>query len=144
MKKVIAAQILVYSLALFICACNPLGPEPINFGKDQCHYCKMTIANPNFGAELITDKGRILKYDAAECMVNHIKEESPEHQSLYVIAYDEPKELYLVDSLYFIISPDFRSPMGANLAAFSTRHVVEPKYQQQLIRWEQLVNKLNK
>ena len=144
MKKVVNTQILICFLTLFICACNPSGPEPINFGKDQCHYCKMTIANPNYGAELITDKGRILKYDATECMVNHIKEESASYQDLFVIAYNEPKQLYKVDSLYFIISLDFRSPMGANLAAFSKKSEIQPKYESLILNWEQLVNKLSK
>lgn len=144
MKNIIKTQIFVCFLALIIYACNPSGPEPINFGKDQCHYCKMTIANPNYGAELITDKGRIFKYDATECMVNHIKEESPAYQELFTIAYDDPKQLYKVDSLYFLISSDFRSPMGANLAAFSKKNEIESKYKDQLLNWEQLVNTLSK
>lgn len=144
MKKVVNTQIIVCFLTLFICSCTSSESEPINFGKDQCHYCKMTIADPNYGAELITDKGRILKYDATECMVNHIKEESPAYQDLYTIAYDDPKQLYNVDSLSFIISPDFRSPMGANLAAFSKTKKIEPKYNEQLISWEQVVKNLKK
>jgi len=144
MKKVSEAKILVCFLTLLICACNTSGPEPINFGKDQCHYCKMTIADPNYGAELITDKGRIFKYDATECMINHIKDESPAYQDIFAIAYNDPKQLYKVDSLYFIISPDFRSPMGANLAAFSKKKEIESKYEGQLLNWEQLVNHLSK
>jgi copper chaperone NosL len=62
-------------IAFFILlGCQPTGPDPIAFGKDQCHYCRMTIAEPNYGAELITEKGRVYKYDAAECMVNQLKE----------------------------------------------------------------------
>src|SRR5690606_25168821 len=100
--------------------------------------------NPNFGAELITDKGRILKYDATECMVSHIKEESPAYQDLFTIAYDDPKQLYKVDSVYFIISPDFRSPMGANLAAFRKKNGIKSKYEGKLLNWEQLTNNLSK
>lgn len=142
--KIFEARLFVYFFVLLLYACKPSGPEPINFGKDQCHYCKMTIANPNYGAELITDKGRILKYDATECMVNHIQEESPAYQNLFTIAYDDPKQLYHVDSLFFIISPDFRSPMGANLAAFSKKIEIQSKYEGQLLNWEQLVNNLSK
>jgi len=142
MKKIIGTKIFVCFLTLLMYACNPSGPEPIIFGKDQCHYCKMTIANPNYGAELITDKGRILKYDATECMVNHMKEESPAYMDLFAIAFDNPKQLYKVDSLSFVISPDFRSPMGANLAAFSKMDEIETKYQEQLISWEQVVKNL--
>ncbi|MFC2188028.1 hypothetical protein ACFCT7_11980 [Fulvivirgaceae bacterium LMO-SS25] len=113
---------------------------PILFGKDQCEFCKMTISNPKFGAELITDKGRILKYDALECMVNHLKEEAPPYQKLFAIPYDLPKELKPVDELYFLISIDFRSPMGANLAAFSKKTFLEEKYHSQLMNWNDLLH----
>lgn len=112
---------------------------PIAYGKDQCDFCRMTIANPQFGAELITDKGRVLKYDAVECMVNHINGEAPAHQKLYAVPYDHPGELSAVDSLYFLVSPDFRSPMGANLAAFSDKGNLNKKYHTQLINWQTLL-----
>lgn len=138
MKK-LKTRLAELSVILLFFSCQPSGPEPVNFGKDQCHFCKMTISDPKFGAELITDKGRIYKYDAAECMIDHIQEESPSHHQLYAIAYDQPKKLYAVDSLHFIISPDFKSPMGENLAAFSKKNAPDKKYREQLIRWEQLL-----
>ncbi|MFZ6051210.1 nitrous oxide reductase accessory protein NosL [Halocola ammonii] len=123
---------------LFLIGCSPSGPEPIQFGKDQCHYCKMTISNPKYGAELITKKGRVYKYDAAECVVNQISEGDIEYSAIYAIAYNKPKELNPVDSLHFIISKDFRSPMGANLAAFSEKDNIADEYQGQLLTWEEV------
>lgn len=117
-------------------------PVPILFGKDQCSYCKMTISNPKFGAELITDKGRILKYDAAECMINHLDENAPQYHKLYAVPYNAPKELQQVDSLQFLISPDFRSPMGANLAAFSDTTNLNVVHRDQLIDWQTLLKLL--
>lgn len=92
-------------------------PEPIAFGKDMCAYCKMIISDARFGAELITAKGRIHKYDAVECMIAHIDEQAIEYQALMAIAYNDPQKLYPVDSLSFIQSADYRGPMG-NTAAF--------------------------
>lgn len=115
---------------------------PISFGKDQCNFCKMTISNPKFGAELITDKGRILKYDAAECLVNHLSDGAPKYQKLYAVPYDEPKALRAVENLHFLISPDFRSPMGANLAAFSDKKNLDKHYHSQLIDWQTLLTSL--
>ncbi len=134
----------LFSVFLFgSTACNTKREaEPIAFGKDQCAYCKMTISNPKFGAELITDKGRILKYDATECMVNHLNEDAPNYQGLYAVPYDKPKELSAVEDLYFLISPDFRSPMGANLAAFSDKKNIDQQYHTQLIDWQTLLKSL--
>jgi len=131
-------------LALLLYSCQST-PEPIEYGTDQCDFCRMTISNPKFGAELVTDKGRVLKYDAAECMAQQLgdPETAPAYENLYAVAFDDPRHLYPVDSLYFIISPDFRSPMGANLAAFSEPTALEEKYQQQLLTWDEVVQNLN-
>lgn len=114
-------------------------PRPINFGRDQCEYCKMTISNPKFGAELITVKGRVMKYDATECMVNQINEENLQYQRLYVVPYDKPKELQIINHLRFLISPDFRSPMGANLSAFSDTTMLKDTYYPDLMTWQELL-----
>jgi copper chaperone NosL len=102
----------------------------------------MSIANPQFGSELITDKGRVLKYDAAECMANQLGEESMAYQKLYAVPFDSPKTLKSVDSLTFVIDPQFRSPMGANLAAFSAAENVPQGVE--TLSWEELVKKLSK
>ncbi|MCB0482573.1 MAG: hypothetical protein KDC83_14185 [Flavobacteriales bacterium] len=118
--------------------------EPIDFGVDQCSYCKMTISNPNFGAELITDKGRVLKYDATECMVNHLHEGEVKYQTLYAVPFNEPKQLKEVSELLFLITPEIRSPMGANLSAYSDMNQLDKKYHKHLMSWEELLARFNK
>lgn len=142
MKRLL--KVCLIAILLFcITACNTKQEaDPIAFGKDQCAFCKMTISNPTYGAELITVKGRVLKYDAAECLVNHLNEGAPMHQKLYVVPYDQPRQLRAVEHLHFLISPDFRSPMGANLAAFAEKNNVAEKHHGQLIDWQTLLHSL--
>jgi len=33
-------------------------PEPLVYGADICHTCKMTLMDPKFGAEIITKNGK--------------------------------------------------------------------------------------
>lgn len=95
-------------------------PEPIVFGEDHCTYCRMSIADPKFGAELVTDKGRVYKFDALECMVPYLQENSDtQYAHILAIAFDEPGELKPVQNLKFAISEEFNSPMGGNVAALS-------------------------
>jgi hypothetical protein len=75
-------------------------------------------------------------------MVRHLSEEAPEWRALYAIAYDKPERLIPVDSLHWLISPDFRSPMGANLVAFSSRDQLDPQYYSQLIQWIEVVQRI--
>ena len=35
------------------------GPEPIRYGQDNCHHCKMTLTDKRFGAEIVTQKGKV-------------------------------------------------------------------------------------
>lgn len=143
MKYYIKLNLIIFASLLVFMACTKNDKAvPLNFGKDQCDFCKMTISNPKFGAELITDKGRVLKYDAAECMVNQLNKEKTKYQKLYAISFDDPKQLKEVSTLHFLISSDFRSPMGANLAAFSDTTKLDAKYKNQLISWEQLLKSL--
>jgi copper chaperone NosL len=129
---------IVLILTLSGLACQPGGPEAIQFGQDQCAYCRMTIANPNYGAELITDKGRLLKYDAAECLVHHLADDAPPHRALFAIAYDTPRQLHPVESLRFLIAPEFKSPMGANLAAFTKDNPALAGYGEAGMDWKKL------
>jgi copper chaperone NosL len=79
----------------------------------------MSIVDRQYGAELVTDKGRVMKYDAAECMAGQLAGEEIAYRELYAVAYDQPGKLLPVDSLTFVIDSRFRSPMGADLAAFT-------------------------
>ena len=112
-------QIFLLIVLVFITVSFTETPEPLNFGKDQCSFCKMIISDPKYGAELVTDKGRVNKYDALECLINDLNTNEPAYSKLYAVAFDKPEKLIIVDSLLFIISPEYKSPMGANLASFT-------------------------
>ncbi len=130
--------ILIVSIISVLSSCS-VEPESINFGKDYCVSCKMMIADPKYGAELVTDKGRVYKFDAIECMLPYMKENSDtEFSYIMAIAYDKPKSLENVESLYFVKNKHFKSPMGKNLAAFAN----QPK-EFESTNWIQLKNTFN-
>lgn len=105
-------------LCILLAGCS-VEPEPIRYGKDKCVYCQMMIAEPNYGAELVTQKGRVHKFDALECLINY-KAEHPEQGFAHELAvpFDDPKSLHPLDSLSFIVDERYQSPMGKNIAAF--------------------------
>ncbi|MGB5288980.1 MAG: hypothetical protein WBN42_10875, partial [Ignavibacteriaceae bacterium] len=51
---------------LFLLASCGSKPEPINYGKDECEFCRMQISDNRYGAELVTDKGKVYKFDSIE------------------------------------------------------------------------------
>ncbi|MDZ4714384.1 MAG: nitrous oxide reductase accessory protein NosL [Cytophagales bacterium] len=98
-------------------------PEPLEYGKDVCHFCKMTLMDHKFGAELVTRKGKIYKFDDMNCMLNfyHSGQEATEDFRHKLVAnYEEPGTLISADVAFFVKSPAIRSPMASEVAAFDS------------------------
>ncbi len=56
-------------LLLIVTNCS-VSPKAIDYGNDGCHFCKMTIVDKLHAAEVVTNKGKVYKFDATECMIN--------------------------------------------------------------------------
>ena len=98
--------------------CN-VAPEAINYDMDECAFCKMKISDVRFGAELVTKKGKIYKYDSAECLFNtYVESQDTNFAFLIVTDYSRPHTLIDAKSATFLISPQRQSPMGGNLSAY--------------------------
>jgi len=125
MNKVYGIMMLVIFL---LASCNREA-EPLSYGKDSCEHCKMTIMDNKYGAEVVTVKGKVFKFDAAECMVDYLKADP---QKL-----NNPKDLFLTVNVaapgdltdartaFFLNDKAFKSPMGANIASFTSRQLAE-------------------
>lgn len=126
-KKAVAAS--AFGLMLFITSCNTK-PEPFAYGKDICDDCKMTIMDPKFGGEVITKKGKIYKFDDSHCMTHFLKagtvKESDIAQTVF-IDYENQKNFLDVKAASFVVSPQLKSPMNGNAAAFSSQKIAGEK-----------------
>jgi copper chaperone NosL len=120
---------LAFILLLLITGCHPK-PEKIAFGKDNCAECKMTIVDPKFGAEIVTKKGKVYKFDDAHCLAVFLERRGVElsdiHQTLFV-DYNNSSELVKVSSVEFVVSSRLKSPMGGNAAAFRNKNEADKK-----------------
>ncbi len=109
-------------LCLGVSGCS-VKPEPILFGTDNCHLCKMTIMDRKFGAEVVTAKGKVFKFDDVNCMVNFLNSGFLDERDVafrLVIDFSRPGEFITADEAFFIKSPDIRSPMASQVASFAT------------------------
>lgn len=140
MKNVIITTSLLFLIILFS-SCNK-SPQPIVYGKDVCHYCQMTIVDKIHGAELVTDKGKVFKFDAAECLIRYTNDlESLESYQLLTNYFETPEVFIPVEEAKFLISENLPSPMGAFLTAFKTEEkAVELKEEKggELYSWKEL------
>lgn len=112
---------------LFITSCT-VKPEAFVIGKDVCYDCKMTIMDPKFGAEIITKKGKIYKFDDAHCIAHFLKEDNVKAADIaQTVFIDHEIETNFLDvkSVFFVVSPQLKSPMNSNAAAFSNKRTAE-------------------
>jgi len=95
-------------------------PEPINYGEDECEFCKMMVMDKRYGSELVTDKGKIYKFDSIECLVGYIdnkKLSKKNYSSVWVGNYSNPGNLIDAQKAFYIKNDEIRSPMGLNVLA---------------------------
>jgi copper chaperone NosL len=111
-------------LLLVFTACNT-DPKPIEYGTDQCSFCKMNIVDQQHASQYVTSKGKQFKFDAIECMVNDLNSKEDISLSHCLVAdYGQPGKMIDVAHAHFLISEGIPSPMGENLSAFSSEEEV--------------------
>lgn len=114
-------QIIVCLPLLVLVSCNR-DYEPIDYGKDACADCKMTIVDNRFAAELIDKKGKVFKFDDLLCLRHYIAN-NPGNEighlfiEEYLVNQDKPLNAF---TAVYLQHDFFRSPMNGNYAAFQS------------------------
>ena len=103
-------------------SCNT-EPDPIQFGKDECADCRMTLTDKRFGAEIMTKKGKSYKFDDLNCLA-HFKKSgtvpAADFAAEYVVCFDKPGTFLKVEEAFYLSGEQVRSPMRGDVAAFSS------------------------
>ena len=129
MKKYITSPFVVIFASLFITGCKPK-PEPIVLGKDECAECKMIIADPKFGGEIVSKKGKVYKFDDPHCIAVFLERRGVELNNIsrtLFVNYNEPHDLIDVKNAEFVVSSQMKGPMGGNSGAFNGKKAAEQK-----------------
>jgi copper chaperone NosL len=104
-------------LAICLLSCSS-GPQPINYGRDACDYCKMTIVDKRFACQWVTDKGKAFRFDDVHCLLSDGKLHETKG-SAYVNDFDGEKLLIPAEEMSFVKSEKLQTPMGGMVAAFT-------------------------
>lgn len=142
-NAVCRAIILLFILLAAGCS---MEPEPIDYGMDECVYCRMIISEHQFGAVLVTSRGRSEKFDAVECMgafiLDGMIEEDNVH-SLWTTDFENPGTLIDATEALYLHSPNLTSPMGLNVSAYSSEEFANEmlrRYDGELITWNRVMD----
>jgi copper chaperone NosL len=116
-------EIITASILLMTMASCSTGPRPINFGKEECNSCKMTISDRRFGGEVVTKKGKTYVFDDMHCLGQWLDGgtvASTDIASIWLVDYSEPGTLIPSADSHLLHSDGLSSPMNGNIAAFKS------------------------
>lgn len=116
-------------------SCNP-GPAPIRYGQDACDFCKMGFTDRRFGAEMVTKKGKVFKYDDVHCLLAALKKGAQDVGQVYLLDFTDGQWINAENSK-LLHSPAFHSPMGSDIAAFADS-VRMKDYNGESLTWKEL------
>ncbi len=131
----------IFIFLTFLSSCST-SPKPIDFDVDNCDFCQMTISDQRFGAELVTKKGRIYKFDDLHCLKGFLNEKEVKAEDVasnWVVDFAQPSVLIAITESFFVQNEQFKSPMGSNIAAFShadSAKAFQTNYSGTEIKWE--------
>lgn len=142
MKKNHSITTILLFLTVVVASCG-VEPKEINYGYDHCYNCDMTVVDKTHSAEYVTKKGRAYMFDAVECLVMKLEKEKNEDLMAFVLVADfnNPGTLIDAKAATFLISEKIKSPMGANLSAFSSPEIAHKYLTEnggEVFSWEQL------
>ena len=120
--------VLIILIAVLAFGCS-VEPQPLVYGTDICHTCKMTLMDSKFGAEIVTKKGKVYKFDDVNCMLGFYHsdfEAQEEIAHLLVVNFAQPTKFIDATNSWYLKSESIRSPMASGIAAFETSEEYSP------------------
>jgi copper chaperone NosL len=146
MIKAAIKNLIPFSFVLLIvCFSCKNEMRPIEYGKDNCEQCRMTVMDSQFGAGMLTAKGKVLTFDSDECLVKYLKVKGMHDKEKYFVTdYNQPGNLMDATKSTFLHGDSIQSPMGGNLAAFSDKtsaQSVQKVLGGELMSWTELITK---
>lgn len=108
--------------AALVAACASDAPQPIAYDVDACAQCRMQITDTRYGAEIVTRRGKAVKFDAIECLTEYYKQAAAagDVRSVWVIDFRRPGTFIPAAGARYLQVPGGKSPMGRGLLATAT------------------------
>jgi len=121
-KRNIQPVLLVLLLFSFF-SCSKNQVVPIKLNVDSCDNCKMSIADGKYGAEVMTQKGRVYRFDDIMCMKEYCNDNSDKKmESFYVLDFNQNNVLIPAETAFYLSGGKINTPMRGNVIAFKTEN----------------------
>jgi copper chaperone NosL len=104
----------------------------------------MTIMDHRYGTEVVSDKGKVYKFDSIECLVEFLEDRKNGEERFSLILFtpfDQPGKLVDATQSHVLHSKNLPSPMGMYLTAFEDEAIAmnfKENYGGKVYCWEGL------
>ena len=125
-KSAVVFTSLLFLFTVVLTSCTAK-QQPIVVGQDNCSFCKMTVSDARFGGEILTQKGKVYKFDDPHCLLTFLHSNAIKNadiKTVFVVNFNTHK-LIPASSAFFYKNESLRSPMNGNIAAFSTANEMQ-------------------
>ena len=107
-------------MLIVLAQCQRGATEPVAIeANDMCSFCRMSISEKRYAAELIDEQGEVFKFDDIGCLANFIKQKrnNAPIKATFVMDFDRREWLKAEDAFY-VRSAELKTPMNGGMAAF--------------------------
>ena len=124
----------VVAMVIVLAQCQRRATEPVAIeANDMCSFCRMSISEKRYAAELIDEEGEVFKFDDIGCMANFIKQKrnNASVQATFVMDFDR-REWLKAENAFYVRSSELTTPMNGGIVAFKDQPSAEAamaKYQ---------------
>ena len=142
--KLPLAFILACGIAIVMLAsCVQVTVAPVAIeADDMCSFCRMSISEKRYAAELISNDGQVFKFDEIGCMANFIKQKknNGDVHAAFVMDFDR-REWLPAENAFYVRSSELKTPMNGGIVAFENQSSAEgaaAKYHGALVRFAEV------
>jgi copper chaperone NosL len=115
---IVRAGLLLALLLPAACSRTTVAPAPLDPRNESCAWCRMSVSDPRFAAQLVGNGVEPLFFDDIGCMANYLR--SPKRGSSDLAAYvaDHRTRAWVpAAGAVYVRCPAVDTPMGSHLIA---------------------------
>lgn len=119
----------------------------IEYSKDKCAFCGMSVKNQNIGSIIYTKEGEKLTFCSIECAIGYYLKNEKKVKDIKVPNFLDPSQFIDGKKAFYLKSENLKTPMGMNLSAYLTKEDAEKMQKEKggyVYSWDELLIVINK